>query len=108
MTSPKPFNEITKLEHLIGDLKMVEDCLFHGNDDQQKDAVIIDKAIDILQMIYSWTTAYPEDIFIPMTKEDWVDHHEILKLSKRSGSAAAADCMRYVVTRMKEAMEERA
>jgi hypothetical protein len=41
-----------------------------------------------------------------MTKEDWADHHEILKLSKRTGSAAAADCMRYVVTQMKASVEK--
>ncbi|MDH3376148.1 MAG: hypothetical protein OEQ39_04160 [Gammaproteobacteria bacterium] len=68
----------------------------------------IDKAIDILHMIHQWTNAYPEHIFIPMTKEDWQVHHETLSRNgdARSGSAAAADCMRYVVTRMKESIEK--
>lgn len=67
----------------------------------------IEKAVDILHMLDNWAQAYPEDIFAPMTKEDWHQHHVALTVAcrdgrdVRSGSAAAADCMRYVVTQMK-------
>ena len=63
------------------------------------------QAITILQQIYQWTDAYPEDIFIPMTKEDWQDAHNHLKLANRSGSAMAADCMRHTVKGIKKIID---
>ena len=65
----------------------------------------IDQAITILQQIYQWTNAYPEDIFIPMTKEDWQDAHNHLRLANRSGSAMAADCMRHTAKGIKEIID---
>lgn len=109
---------MSKFGKLIYDLQEISD--YHADDDaclldfagvaepdQHKHAEeVIDKVVNILLMIDGWANAYPPDIFIPMTKEDWADHHEILKLSKRTGSAAAADCMRYVVTQMKASVEK--
>ena len=89
----------------MGALEEVSDFLFH--DPHNSDlAPHVDKAIQILNMIDQWSDAYPGDIFIPMTKSDWKDCSNILKAhGNRSSGAAAADCMRYVVTRMKETME---
>jgi hypothetical protein len=108
---------MSKFGKLIYDLQEISD--YHADynaslldfacqpPDQHKHAEeVIDKVVNILLMIDGWANAYPPDIFIPMTKEDWADHHEILKLSKRTGSAAAADCMRYVVTQMKASVEK--
>jgi len=95
---------MSKFEQLMDDLQAISNGLEENK--HPDDAEVVDKAIDILNMINRWSNAYPESIFIPMTSEDWSDHHEILKLSKRSGSAAAADCMRFVVTRMKESIEK--
>ena len=67
--------------------------------------IAIDQAITILQQIYQWTNAYPEDIFIPMTKEDWQDAHHHLRLANRSGSAMAADCMRHTAKGIKEIID---
>ena len=94
---------MSKFEQLMTDLETIasdSDRSYLGDAFES-----LDKAIDILHMISQWADAYPPDIFIPMTTEDWKDHHEILKLSKRSGSAAAADCMRFVVTKMKSTIE---
>jgi len=54
-------------------------------------------------MINQWSEAYPEDIF---AKPDWGEVHKQLKEANISGGAVAADCMRYVVTKMKESMEK--
>jgi hypothetical protein len=43
---------------------------------------------------------------IPMTTEDWRDHHSMLKGHGRSGSAAAADCMRHVAVGMQKILDE--
>lgn len=56
--------------------------------------------------IEQWAKAYPEDIFIPMTTEDWKEHHEILKGAKRSGSAAAADSMRHIARGIQKILDE--
>jgi hypothetical protein len=61
---------------------------------------------DAIDKIEQWTKAYPEDIFLPMTTEDWRDHHAMLKGHGRSGSAAAADCMRHVALGMKKILDE--
>lgn len=66
----------------------------------------VDRAINILQTLDQWCDAYPPDIFLPMTSEDWVEHHRFLKGSNRSGSAAAADCMRHVVNGFKKVLHE--
>lgn len=95
---------MSKFAELTDNLQLISNGL--EKDNRPADAEVIDKVMDILLMIDQWANAYPPDIFIPMTKEDWADHHEILKLSKRNGSAAAADCMRYVVTQMKASVEK--
>jgi hypothetical protein len=96
---------MSKFEKLMGDLQRTSNHL--ESIEHVENAEAVDKAMDILRMIHQWSNAYPENIFIPMTKEDWVDHHAALKNnSDRSGSAAAADCMRYVVTRMAESIEK--
>jgi len=61
---------------------------------------------DAIGKIEQWAKAYPEDIFIPMTSEDWKQHHEILKGANRSGSAAAADSMRHVAVGMQKILDE--
>ena len=61
---------------------------------------------DAIGKIEQWAKAYPEDIFIPMTSEDWQQHHEILKGANRSGSAAAADSMRHVAVGMQKILDE--
>jgi hypothetical protein len=72
----------------------------------QEDSDQIEKAAEILHMLDNWSHAYPENIFKPMSSEDWADHHAALKNnSDRSGSAAAADCMRYVATQMKKSAD---
>lgn len=98
------------VQRLIEDLGRVSEMLESGYDDREN-AEVVDKAMDILHMIMQWANAYPPEIFVPMTKEDWQQHHVALTKAcrdgkdVRSGSAAAADCMRFVVTRMKEQME---
>ena len=96
---------MSKFEQLIEQLQEIGDGL--EEDRHVDDAEVIDKAINILTMIEQWSNAYPESIFIPMTKEDWQIHHETLNRNAdaRSGSAAAADCMRYVVTQIKASLE---
>lgn len=98
---------MSKFERLLDDLSVCSDFL-EKECDQEDHMIAVDKAIDILHMIRQWANAYPENIFIPMTTEDWQIHHETLSRNAdaRSGSAAAADCMRYVVTRMAESIEK--
>jgi len=86
---------VSNLDETIDRLQLASEALETGN--LLLSAQSVDKAIDILQQLRSWCNAYPEDIFIPMTPEDWKNHHEILKCAERSGSAAAADSMRHVV-----------
>lgn len=101
---------MSKFEKLLKDLQRTSNHL--ESIEHPENAEAVDKAIDILHMINQWSQAYPENIFIPMNTEDWQEHHLILKgelianKNTRSGSAAAADCMRFVVTRMKESMEK--
>lgn len=101
--------EQTKFDKLMSDLEAASSAtgvMYHQE--------AIEKAMDILNMINQWAEAYPPEVFGVMTKEDWQQHHAILRgqikgsRSARSGSAAAADCMRYVVTRMKEQIEKMA
>lgn len=66
----------------------------------------LDNLADAIGKIESWARAYPEDIFIPMTTEDWKEHHEILKGASRSGSAAAADSMRHVCVGIQKILDE--
>ena len=61
---------------------------------------------DAIGKIEQWAKAYPEDIFIPMTTEDWKEHHELLRGASRSGSAAAGDCMRHVAKGMQKILDE--
>ena len=89
MNRPRP----TNFEQLIEDLEEYE-------------PLAIDKAVEILQRINQWCDAYPEDIFIPMTTEDWKNHHQVLKEANRSGSAAAADSMRHVIRGIKEVLDK--
>ena len=86
---------ISSLERLAEDPKLTQD-----------QSERIEKAVEILYMLDNWSHAYPENIFKPMSSEDWADHHAALKNnSDRSGSAAAADCMRYVATQMKKSAD---
>lgn len=87
------------LQTLLDDMQLIANTL------PTEQADVLETSIDILQMIRQWTNAYPTSIFPPLTAEDWDEHHRLLKDAKRSGSAAAADCMRYVVTRVGEVME---
>lgn len=96
--------ELSNFEKLIGDLQRVSAMLETGYDDPDN-AEHVDKAVDILHMIMQWTNAYPTDIFRPMKSEDWDEHHRLLKGANRSGTAAAADCMRFVVTKMRSSIE---
>ena len=66
----------------------------------------VDKAIEILQNLNSWCNAYPEDIFIPMSKTDWEEHHKVLEAAGRSGTAAAADSMRHVTEGFKKVLHD--
>jgi hypothetical protein len=93
--------ELTNIEELINTL---EEASEDSHVRRHQDA--IDKAIDILQQLDQWCNAYPEDIFIPMTSEDWADHHKVLKKARRSGSAAAADCMRYTINGIKKVINQ--
>lgn len=102
---------MSKFEKLMGDLQRTSNHL--ESIEHVENAEAVDKAMDILRMIHRWSNAYPENIFIPMTTEDWQIHHLALKyynrhhaVDARTGSAAAADCMRYVVTRMAESIEK--
>ena len=61
---------------------------------------------DAIGKIEQWSKAYPEDIFIPMTTEDWKEHHELLRGASRSGSAAAADSMRHVVKGIQKILDD--
>jgi DNA-binding GntR family transcriptional regulator len=69
-------------------------------------AAVLDRLGDAVGKIEQWTKAYPRDIFIPMTSEDWKEHHEILKGATRSGSAAAADSMRHVCQGIQKILDE--
>lgn len=75
-----------------------------GGSEESDAADSVDRAIDILQHLNSWCDAYPETIFLPMTKPDWIEHHRLLKDAKRSGSSAAADSMRHVVSGFKKVL----
>ena len=88
MNRPRP----TNFEQLIEDLEEYE-------------PLAIDKAVEILQRINQWCDAYPENIFIPMTTEDWKNHHQVLKEANRSGSSAAADSMRHVIHGIKKVLD---
>ncbi len=66
----------------------------------------LDNLADAIGKIEQWAKAYPEDIFIPMTPEDWRDHHSMLKGHGRSGSAAAADSMRHVCKGIQKILDE--
>ena len=63
----------------------------------------VDKAVAIIEVLTQWSQAYPTDIF---PEPDWQQVHRALRQVDISGSALAADCMRYVVTKMKERAEE--
>ncbi len=79
----------------------------HAIDPQMPDsAKVLWRLADAIDKIEQWAKAYPEDIFIPMSKKDWKNHHEILKRADRSGSAAAADSMRHVAVGMKKILDE--
>lgn len=79
---------ISSLERVAEDPKLTQD-----------QSERIDKAVEILHMLDNWSHAYPEDIFPPV---DWPAVHAWMqKGGGGSGSAVAADCMRYVVTQMK-------
>lgn len=92
----------------MNDFEKTINTLTNAADDnpvaEQADAIFW--AISVLQQLDQWCDAYPEDIFIPMTKKDWKDHHTILENADRSGSAAAADCMRHVVRGFKKVLHE--
>lgn len=75
-------------------------------DDAPQSAKLLFDLSDAIGKIEQWAKAYPEDVFIPMTTEDWENHHEILKGANRSGSAAAADSMRHVAVGMKNILDE--
>ncbi len=68
--------------------------------DHQKD---IDKAIEILQTLEQWCDAYPEQMFKPV---DWPKVHKALEVAGVSGSAVAADCMRYTVNGFKKVLHD--
>jgi len=66
----------------------------------------LDSLADAIGKIEQWAEAYPEDIFRPMTSEDWEEHHKLLKDANQSGSAAAADSMRHVAVGMRKILDE--
>lgn len=84
----------------------------HSIDKQMPDsAKILWKLADAITKIEQWAKAYPESVFIPMSIEDWKQHHEILKRAQRSGparsgSAAAADNMRHVALGIQKILDE--
>lgn len=101
-------SEVTKFEKLIGVLGELSEalelrCAHNPESVDMEWAEAVDKAVDILHMIHSWSKAYPEDIFLPV---DWEQVHRALRQVDVSGSAIAADCMRYVVTTMGDQMEK--
>lgn len=92
---------MTKFEDMIR-------CMESASDDnpvaEQQDA--IDKAIEILQKLDRWCNAYPTTIFPEMTSLEWKEHHRILEKAGRSGTAAAADCMRHTVNGFKKVIHD--
>ena len=79
----------------------------HSIDTQMPDSArMLWKLADAIGKIEQWAKAYPEDIFLPMTPEDWRDHHAMLKGHGRSGSAAAADSMRHVALGIQKILDE--
>jgi len=95
---------MNKFEQLIRDLDSAAGTC--EIEDQDPEAEAVYRAIEILERLNQWCDAYPEDIFIPMSAEDWKEHHEILRKAKRSGSAAAADSMRHVVNGFKRELHQ--
>lgn len=81
------------MSDLTDEVNAISDAIEKTMPDSAK--VLADLA-DAIGKIEQWSKAYPVDIFIPMTSEDWKEHHELLKGASRSGSAAAGDCMRHV------------
>lgn len=101
-------SEVTKFEKLIGVLGELSEalelrCAHNPESIDMEWAEAVDKAVDILHMIHSWSKAYPEDIFLPV---HWPEVHRVLEEGHLNGSAVAADCMRYVVNTMGEQMEK--
>lgn len=86
---------MTNIEHLLDELALVSDGLTEKGKDQE--AYAIDRAMEIVQVLQQWSQAYPLDIFPP---PDWEQVHRALRQVDVSGSALAADCMRYVVKTM--------
>ena len=97
-------SEYPEFEKLMNDLSEASEAA-HGHGESYNSEAI-DAAMDILHMVHSWARAYPRDIFPEMTAADWDEHHRLLGAAKRSGSASAADCMRYVVEQMGRSMEK--
>ena len=106
-------NELSNVQKLIRELGSAVNAFEHAKRESPTDMITeriernieaIEKAQDILHMMSQWANAYPEDIFRPV---EWSKVHEHLKDTDapHSGSAIAGDCMRFVVTRMKEQME---
>ena len=56
---------------------------------------------DILRKVLEWCNAYPEDVFIPCTKEDWDRFHQVLKDNGLNGTAFTGDISRHIVNGIK-------
>ncbi len=97
-------SEPTKFQKLINDLEVASSHFEVGGDFECEEAV--DKAIEILQKLESWCNAYPEKMFPPPTKIDWVSIHSALKRHGFSGSVIAADCMRHTVNGFKKVLHD--
>lgn len=96
---------MNNFEKMIETLEMtMHGCDARGHTDEAK---AVEKAIEILQVLDRWCDAYPTTIFPAMSKRDWKRHHKTLKASYcRSGSAAAADCMRHVTDGFKKVLHD--
>ena len=92
---------MNKFEILIDELSHASDQLERINEPDL--AAAVEKATNILQTLERWCDAYPEKIFKPVV---WDKVHKALKASNISGSAVAADCMRYTVNGFKKVLHD--
>ncbi len=85
---------IDELGHAIDQLEKI---------DEPDLAAAVYKATDVLQTLERWCDAYPEKIFKPVV---WAEVHKALEAANISGSAVAADSMRYTVKGFKKVLHD--
>lgn len=60
---------------------------------------------DKLNQVLDWCNAYPEDVFIPPTSEEWANFHQVLKNNGLNGTAFSGDISRHIVNGIKAIIE---